>query len=218
MNIKTNSRRMDECNAFIHQEKKKIVKIDRSKLQEYILSKHNMGCTIDSKVIDKAHYAFTRTMLSDDAIKAFVISKYLPVINTILNSYLQKFGSDVIFKFNSEFEEVVESRYKESFSYESFSEGQKRRIDLSILFTFIEFCKIKFSQASTNLLILDEISTGLDAGGENILYDLLKLIAAKEEKSVLTISHSGVINPDFIDHKYSVSIQQGFSNIEKEKV
>jgi DNA repair exonuclease SbcCD ATPase subunit len=213
--VQQNTRSIVQYNAFINQEKKSLVEIDRSNLQGYILSKHNMGSTIDSKSNDKAHYAFTRTMLSDDAIKAFVVKKYLPVINKILNSYLQKFGSDVIFNFTPEFEEEIVSRHKETFSYESFSEGQKRRIDLAILFTFMEFCKIKFAQASTNLMILDEISAGLDVDGENILYEILKELASKEQKSIITISHSGVINPEYIDYKYLVAIQQGFSTIKR---
>ena len=209
--IQNNNRRIQELKSFMAQEKKAIVQIDRSKLQGYIDSKAQISSTIDQKTNDKAHYAFTRTMLSDDAIKAFVVKKYLPVINKILNSYLQKFGSDVIFNFTPEFEEEIVSRYKESFSYESFSEGQKRRIDLAILFTFMEFCKIKFAQASTNLMILDEISAGLDSIGENILYELLKDM--KQNKTILTISHSEVINPEYIDHRYKATIKQGFSNL-----
>jgi DNA repair exonuclease SbcCD ATPase subunit len=192
--------------------------VDMTKLRGYVDKKKELTTTVNEKTDDKTHYAFIRTMLSDDAIKTFVIGKYLPVINKILNSYLQKFGSDVIFNFDSEFDEQIVSRHKDGFSYESFSEGQKRRIDLAVLFTFIEFCKIKFSNASNNLLILDEVGAGLDSEGDNILLELLRDLKERENKCVLTITHSNNLNPHRIDSIFECTMEKGFSKIEKKTI
>lgn len=161
------------------------------------------------------HYQIVRDLMSDDGIRTFVIQKYLPYINKLLNAYLVKFDAEINFNFDVEFNEVVGSRYKETYTYNSFSEGQKRRIDLAILFTFLEFCKIKNQKSDVNVLLLDEITGGLDAVGENALYDILREIADKEKKEIITISHSLGIEEDKIDHFYQIIVEKGFSTIKK---
>jgi energy-coupling factor transporter ATP-binding protein EcfA2 len=136
-------------------------------------------------------------------------------VNKLLNTYLQKFNAETLFYFDSEFNEVIGTRYKESFSYFNFSEGQKRRIDLAILFAMTEFSKIKNRKAACNIMILDEISSMMDSDGENGLYDILKDLVTKENKCVVTISHSGNIDPEKIAHLYDVKIEKGFSKITK---
>jgi energy-coupling factor transporter ATP-binding protein EcfA2 len=155
-------------------------------------------------------------MLSDDAIKAFVIKKYLPVINKLLVYYLNKMNSEIIFNFDEEFEEVMLSRHKESFTYHSCSEGQKRRIDLAVLFTFVEFCKSKYPLATSNLMILDEVTAGLDVDGENDMFGILREINNKENKCILVISHSTGISSEYVDKSYEVKIVKKFSEL-KEK-
>lgn len=218
VNIERNKTEIQKREIFISKTAPSTVTIDTSKLKGYAVKRQELTSVINEKTDDKKHYAFIRTMLSDDAIKTFVIQKYLPVINKILNSYLQKFGSDVIFNFDAEFDEQIVSRHKDGFSYESFSEGQKRRIDLAVLFTFIEFCKIKFSNASNNLLILDEVGAGLDAEGDNILLEILRDLKEREEKNILTITHSSNLNPHRIDKIFECKLEKGFSKIEEKKI
>lgn len=194
-------------------EQNKTIEINDNKLKE-LQQKHNdMGEQYNSKCDAKKYYVFARSLLTEDAIKAHVVKKYLPTMNMLLNMYLQKFGSDIVFEFDSEFNEIIKSRHKESYSYESFSEGQKRRIDLSILFMFIKFCNLKSKQSESNLLILDEIGAGLDINKENAVYELLKLWTLEENKRIITISHNGNIDPQFIDNMYSVTMDTGFSTI-----
>lgn len=190
-----------------------VVEIDETKLREYEAAKVDAENTYNYLCNTKRHLEVIRMLLSDDGIKTFIIKRYLPHINKILNTYLQKFNADILFYFDTEFEEIIGSRNKETFNYFSFSEGQKRRIDLAVLFTFLEFCKIKNRKAESNLLVLDEITAGVDGVGENMLYDILRGIVAKEGKEIITVSHSGNIDSDKIDRVYDVNMVNGFSVI-----
>jgi DNA repair exonuclease SbcCD ATPase subunit len=187
--------------------------IEEGKLEEYKVEKTNKQNEFDKINRLKDHYEIVRDLLNDDGIKTFIIQKYLPYINKLLNAYLQKFDADIMFNFDTEFREVIGSRYKEAYTYNSFSEGQKRRIDLAILFTFSDFSQIKNRNSEINVLILDEISAGLDAVGENALFDILRDKAEKEGKEIITISHSMGIDSDKIDCNYEVTMEGGFSKM-----
>lgn len=197
-------------------EVKGTIEIDTSTLRNLIDKKKELVESLEQQNKEKVHYQFIRSMLSDDAIKAFVIRKYLPVINKLLVYYLNKMNSEIIFNFDEEFEEVMLSRHKESFTYHSCSEGQKRRIDLAVLFTFVEFCKSKYPLATSNLMILDEVTAGLDVDGENDMFGILREINNKENKCILVISHSTGISSEFVDKSYEVKIVKKFSEL-KEK-
>jgi DNA repair exonuclease SbcCD ATPase subunit len=192
------------------------IEIDTSTLRNLIDKKKELVESLEQQNKEKVHYQFIRSMLSDDAIKAFVIRKYLPVINKLLVYYLNKMNSEIIFNFDEEFEEVMLSRHKESFTYHSCSEGQKRRIDLAVLFTFVEFCKSKYPLATSNLMILDEVTAGLDVDGENDMFGILREINNKENKCILVISHSTGISSEYVDKSYEVKIVKKFSEL-KEK-
>ena len=125
-------------------------------------------------------------VLRDDGIKARIVKQYIPIINKLVNKYLALLDFFVSFELNENFEEQIRSRYRDDFTYESFSEGEKMRIDLAILFTWRAVAKLKNS-ASTNLLILDEVfDASLDAAGCD---EFLKVIHALEECHVFVISH-----------------------------
>lgn len=212
-NIKRNEADIEKKQAFIDQEAPKLVEINLDKLRDLIDKKKDLIANIASKENEKVHLTCIRSMLSDDAIKAFVIKKYLPVINKLLVYYLNKMNSEIIFEFDEEFNEVITNRFKEDFTYHSCSEGQKRRIDLAVLFTFVEFCKTKYPLASSNLLILDEVTAGLDIDGENDLFQILREINKTEDKSIVVISHSTAINSAYVDKTYEVIMKKKFSKI-----
>ena len=116
-------------------------------------------------------------MLKDSGIKTKVIKQYLPVINKLVNQYLSILDFYVHFDLDEKFEETIRSRHRDSFSYASFSEGEKQRIDLALLFTWRQIAKMKNS-ISTNLLILDEtFDSSLDESG---IDNLLKIIQIKK--------------------------------------
>jgi DNA repair exonuclease SbcCD ATPase subunit len=126
-------------------------------------------------------------LLKDNGIKTRIIKRYLPVMNKLINDYLQNMDFYVNFMLNENFEETIKSRYRDSFSYESFSEGEKARIDIALLLTWRAIAKLKNS-VDTNLLILDEIFDGsLDQSGTSELGWILKNF--DDNTNVFVISH-----------------------------
>lgn len=216
--IKRNAERIEEKQNTIFEEKKQEIVIDVSKWEGYKAKYADLEEDFNKKSRLKKHYVYARKLLGDDAIKSFVVNKYLPSINTILNSYLQKFGSEITMNFDAEFNEVFTTRFKENYSYYSLSEGQKKRVDLSILFMWRKFCQTKFQQADLNFLMLDEVSSGLDVETQDKLQALLKQMAKEENKCIITISHDHTIDPEKIDHLYEVTVDSGFSKLIKKVV
>ncbi len=125
-------------------------------------------------------------VLKDDGVKTKVIKHYLPMINHYTNLFLQKLGFSILFEFNENFNEIIKARYRDKFSYGSFSEGEKTRINLALLFTWRSIAKLK-NNASCNLLILDEILDGsLDSDG---IADFLDIIGETDNSNIIIISH-----------------------------
>lgn len=187
---------------------------DKERINEYKKIRDELKKEIEENKIE-LEYLKQLKFLTSDEIKSFIIKKYLPILNKILNTYLQKLQLGISFYFDKDFNEIIYSKNKENFSYFSFSEGQKKRIDLAIFFTLLDFYNLKKKKSNFNILILDEVSAGLDMFGENILYDLLRDIAIKEDKEIITISHSEAIDVDKIDRIYEVKLDKYFSTILK---
>ena len=147
----------------------KKVSIQRSKLKE-----------------DKVYYDAARNMLTDTGIKTKIVKQYLPIMNKLINKYLTSMEFYVNFTLDENFEETIKSRYRDEFSYASFSEGEKMRIDLALLFTWRAVAKMKNS-TNTNLLILDEIfDSSLDGTGTD---EFLKILNTLSGENVFVISH-----------------------------
>ena len=140
-------------------------------------------------------------LLKDTGIKTKVIKQYLPVMNKLINQYLQVLDFFVSFHLDETFQETIKSRYRDNFNYASFSEGEKQRIDLALLFTWRQIAKMKNS-ASTNLLVLDEtFDSSLDPDG---IENLTKILDTLEEGSnVFIISHKG----DILENKFRSKIE-----------
>jgi len=133
------------------------------------------------------YYQSIGTMLKDTGIKSIIVQKYLPIFNRLINQYLTKFDFFVKFELDDTFKETILSRHKDKFSYLSFSEGEKLRIDMAILLTWREISKMK-NAMSTNLLILDEIfDSSLDQTGVDAFIDL---IPKMESANIFVISHT----------------------------
>jgi DNA repair exonuclease SbcCD ATPase subunit len=135
---------------------------------------------------DKTYAEAARNMLQDTGIKTKVIKQYLPIMNRLINTYLTSMEFYVNFTLNESFEETIKSRYRDEFTYDSFSEGEKMRIDLALLFTWRAVAKMKNS-TNTNLLILDEIfDSSLDGTGTD---EFLKILNTLGDENVFVISH-----------------------------
>lgn len=148
-------------------------------------------------------------MLKDTGIKTKIIKQYLPVINKLVNQYLQVLDFFVSFELDESFNEEIRSRYRDTFSYESFSEGEKQRIDLALLFTWRQIARMKNSVA-TNLLVLDEtFDSSLDHDGiENLMKILYTL---SDDTNVFVISHKGEILEGKFEKKIEFKKEKNFS-------
>mgnify|MGYP001325944747 CR=1 FL=1 len=139
---------------------------------------------------EKKYIDVIREILSDKGAKAKIIKKYLPIMNTLINQYLQSMDFFVNFHLDEEFNETVKSRHRDVFDYNSFSEGEKMRIDLALVFTWRSIAKMKNS-ANTNLMVLDEIfDSSLDGQGTD---DFFKIVRKMEKENIFIISHKGDI-------------------------
>jgi hypothetical protein len=148
-------------------------------------------------------------MLRDTGIKTKVIKEYLPIINKLVNQYLQTLDFFVHFNLDEAFVETIRSRHRDSFSYDSFSEGEKQRIDLALLFAWRQIAKMKNSVA-TNLLVLDEtFDSSLDHDGVENLMKILNTL--DNDTNVFVISHKGEILDGRFKDKIEFSKQKNFS-------
>lgn len=150
-------------------------------------------------------------MLKDTGIKTKVIKEYLPVINNLVNKYLQVLDFFVHFDLDESFQETIRSRHRDAFSYDSFSEGEKQRIDLALLFTWRQIAKMKNSVA-TNLLILDEtFDSSLDHDGVDNLMKILYTL--DDDTNVFVISHKGEILDGKFEEKLEFYKDKNFSKL-----
>ena len=150
-------------------------------------------------------------LLKDTGIKTKIIKQYLPVINQLTNQYLQVLDFYVHFDLDESFKETIRSRHRDAFSYDSFSEGEKQRIDLALLFTWRQVAKMKNSIA-TNLLILDEtFDSSLDADGVENLLKILETI--DNDTNVFIISHKGELLDNKFDRKIEFIKHKNFSKV-----
>ena len=135
---------------------------------------------------DKFYVDIAKNLLQDSGIKTKIVKQYLPIMNKLVNTYLSSMDFFVQFHLDENFNETIKSRFRDEFSYASFSEGEKMRIDLALLFTWRAVAKMKNS-TNTNLLILDEIfDSSLDGTGTD---DFLKILNTFHDQNVFVISH-----------------------------
>ena len=168
---------------------------EHEKLKEF---KNNLQTTIEElseKRQDISHYDFAYSLLKDDGVKTKIIKKYLPFINQQVNRYLHLMDFYINFTLDEEFSETVKSPIHEDFSYSSFSEGEKMRIDLALLFTWREVARVKNS-VNTNLLIMDEIfDSSLDGFGTDEFLKIIRYVI--KGANVFVISHKTDLNDKF---------------------
>jgi DNA repair exonuclease SbcCD ATPase subunit len=149
-------------------------------------------CAEVSQQLDE--FQVVSSLLKDSGIKSQIIKKYVPIFNQLINKYLSSMEFFVNFTLDEEFNEVIKSRFRDEFSYASFSEGEKQKIDLALLFTWREVARMKNSVA-TNLLILDEVfDSSLDSSGTGELLQILRSLG--DGTNVFVISHKGDILVD----------------------
>ena len=194
-----------ENKGNIEEEKKKLKEIARE-----VVALAELKATV---LEDRQYHEIASVLLKDTGIKTTIIKQYLPAINKLVNKYLQAMEFFVSFELDESFDEVIKSRHRDEFSYASFSEGEKQRIDLALLFTWRTIAKMKNS-ASTNLLMLDEVfDSSLDVNGTDFVMNLLNTLG--EETNVFVISHKGDQLFDKFRSVVKFEKYQNFSRIAK---
>jgi DNA repair exonuclease SbcCD ATPase subunit len=162
--------------------------------------KDNLKTTYDELVQRKDtinYYDFSYSLLKDGGVKSKIIKKYLPLINQQVNKYLQLMDFYINFSLDEEFNETVQSPIHDNFSYSSFSEGEKMRIDLALLFTWREVARMKNS-VNTNLLIMDEVfDSSLDGFGTEEFLKIIRFVI--KDANIFVISHKESLHDKFAD-------------------
>ena len=200
---------MEKFNATLQSEIEElqsgdVSKSDYKKLEKLKKSLKSFEKQKEGLRVEQTYSEAARNMLMDTGIKTKIIKQYLPIMNKLINTYLTAMEFYVIFTLNENFEETIKSRYRDEFTYDSFSEGEKMRIDLALLFTWRAVAKMKNS-TNTNLLILDEIfDSSLDSSGTD---EFLKILNTLDGENVFVISH-----------KQDVLVDKFTSTIKFEKV
>ena len=159
---------------------------------------------------EKIYKEASRAMLQDTGIKTKIIKQYLPIMNQLINKYLASMEFYVNFSLDENFDETIKSRFRDNFNYASFSEGEKMRIDLALLFTWRAIAKMKNS-TNTNLLVLDEIfDSSLDSAGTD---EFLKILNTLEGENVFVISHKQDVLVDKFKHTLKFEKNKNFSKM-----
>ena len=202
--ISQNNTRISGCNRQIRDLESEIQTLttqlanrntEHEKLEEFNNSLQRIFKELADKKTEILYHDFAYSLLKDDGVKTKIIKKYLPFINQQVNRYLQKMDFYINFKLNEEFSETIESPIHENFSYSSFSEGEKMRIDLALLFTWREVARVKNS-VNTNLLIMDEVfDSSLDGMGTDEFLKIIRYVI--KDANVFVISHKPDLQEKF---------------------
>jgi len=217
--ISQNNARISGCQRQIRSLESEVQKLtdqlanrntEHEKLETF---KKNLKTTYDDLVSKKDtinYYDFSYSLLKDGGVKSKIIKKYLPLINQQVNRYLQMMDFYINFTLDEEFNETVQSPIHENFSYSSFSEGEKMRIDLALLFTWREVARMKNS-VNTNLLIMDEVfDSSLDGFGTEEFMKIIRFVI--KDANIFIISHKESLYDKFL-HVTKFEKVKGFSRI-----
>jgi DNA repair exonuclease SbcCD ATPase subunit len=167
---------------------------------------------IKQLIEEKTYLEAASALLKDTGIKTKIVKQYLPVINKLVNKYLASLDFFVNFNLDESFRETIKSRHRDEFTYASFSEGEKQRIDMALMLTWRAVAKLKNS-SNSNLLILDEtFDSSLDANGTEYLMNILHML---EGVDLFVISHKGDILQDKFANVVRFAKEKNFSKVIK---
>jgi DNA repair exonuclease SbcCD ATPase subunit len=221
INLATNNALITETNKYIGKLNNQILSLntcglisnkDELELSELDTKLSNSKNDLKGLIDKKQYYEIASTLLKDTGIKTKIIRQYLPIINKMVNKYLATLDFFVNFNLDESFKETIKSRHRDDFSYNNFSEGEKQRIDISLMLTWRAVAKMKNS-CNTNLLILDEIfDSSLDTNGTEEMMKILKIL---EGVNLFVISHRGDILQDKFTNIIRFQKIKNFSRIIK---
>tara|TARA_R110000868_G_scaffold163660_3_gene395976 strand:- start:132 stop:1844 length:1713 start_codon:yes stop_codon:yes gene_type:complete len=221
ISLATNNALITETNKYIDKLNKQILSLstcgmisnkDELELSSLDTTLNDLKNQLKDLIDKKQYYEVASTLLKDTGIKTKIIRQYLPIINKMVNKYLATLDFFVNFNLDESFKETIKSRHRDDFSYNNFSEGEKQRIDISLMLTWRAVAKMKNS-CNTNLLILDEIfDSSLDTNGTEEMMKILKIL---EGVNLFVISHRGDILQDKFTNIIRFQKIKNFSRIIK---
>lgn len=221
VNIASNNMTVIQSNKYIGKLQKEIAELSETKEDlslenDKLLELQTQLRTLEERkkelIEEKTYLDAASLLLKDSGIKTKIIKQYLPIINKLVNKYLSSLDFFVNFNLDESFKETIKSRHRDEFSYASFSEGEKQRIDMALMLTWRAVAKLKNS-TNTNLLILDEVfDSSLDANGTEYLMTILQML---EDVNLFVISHKGDILQDKFRNVIRFEKVNNFSRIMK---
>lgn len=197
--VKTNIQSTERYIKKLNQDIEKIHKIHSNNADTKIIDFEKEAKEIEKRYNEKADernvLTFTATLLKDAGIKSKIIKQYIPIINRLINKYLAEFELFCEFELDENFSETIKSRFRDSFTYSSFSEGEKQKIDLALLFTWRAIAKLRNS-INTNILIFDEIlDSSLDTNSISYLMNVINDVS--KDNNIIIISHKEQMTEKF---------------------
>jgi DNA repair exonuclease SbcCD ATPase subunit len=181
---------------------------EHEKLEEFQTNLQKVFEDLSKKKEEIVYYDFAYSLLKDDGVKTKIIKKYLPFINQQVNRYLQMMDFYINFELDTEFNESIKSPIHEDFSYSSFSEGEKSRIDLSLLFAWREVARVKNS-VNCNILLFDEVfDSSLDGFGADEFLKIIRYVI--KDTNIFVISHKAGLEEKF-ESTFKFEKKGGFS-------
>ena len=184
----------------------------KEKLNDIVTKLQKSSDEISNLKVEMEKHQFLNDLLKDGGVKTNIIRKYIPLINRHVNNYLQMMEFYINFNLDEEFNETVVSPIHERFSYSSFSEGEKMRIDLALLFTWREVARVRNS-VNTNLLIMDEVfDSSLDGFGTEEFLKIIRYVV--KDANIFIISHKTELHERF-DNVLKFEKERGFSKLNK---
>lgn len=209
--VKISKNALNSCKIELEQAQKEVKSVDTSKLDEYKKELTDIHTEQKELYLERESFAVVTAMLKDGGIKSRIIRQYIPVMNKLINKHLAAFDLFVDFQLDENFNEVIKSRFRDTFSYSSFSEGEKLRINLAIMLTWRAVAKLRNS-VTTNLLIMDETLDGaLDGVGIENLIETLRNMNSSD--NIFVISHRGDMFGDKFDSHVRFEKLKNFSQI-----
>lgn len=210
--IKISKGALASCKSELESAQKEAQMVDTTRLDELRKEMSSVQVEQQELYLMREAYGVVATMLKDGGIKSRIIRQYIPVMNKLINKYLASFDLFVDFQLDENFNEVIKSRFRDTFSYASFSEGEKLRINLAIMLTWRAVAKLRNSM-STNLLIMDETLDGaLDGFGIENLIETLH--SANATDNIFVISHRGDSYNEKFSHHIKFKKDRNFSIID----
>ena len=213
--ISASNQYITKINAEIEKLRTENVTDDSAKLNKEQKTLKNHEKQKESLIDKRSYYDIAGYLLQDSGIKTKIIRQYLPIMNKLINKYLASMDFFVQFELDEGFNETIKSRYRDAFSYANFSEGEKMRIDLALLFTWRAVAKLKNS-VNTNLLVLDEVfDSSLDESGTDEFLKILHTL--DKDTNTFIISHKGDILTEKFRHTMTFEKVKNFSRIVNSK-